>query len=122
MRTAAPVRVAPAAVPARRAAQTPHAPHASPRGRSLRTRVAPGVYEAQADPAQLLVLATTAGLGAFWWCGPPRDAPRGPATPPTSRSGTICYWLSRACAAARRRAREGARWAMACSGQGRHAL
>ena len=81
MRTAAPVRVAPAAVPARRAAQqTPHAPCASPRGRSLRTRVAPGVYEAQADPAQLLVLAATAGLGAFWWCGPLRDAPSGRAT------------------------------------------
>ena len=30
-------------------------------------RVANEVYEARVDPAQLAVLASAAGLGAYWW-------------------------------------------------------
>ena len=45
--------------------------HSQPRAPLRRAppplRVANEVYEARVDPAQLVVLASAAGLGAYWW-------------------------------------------------------
>ena len=44
---------------------------------------APVVYEAVVDPAQLVVIASTVGAGAFWWCV---AAERGLVHPELTRS------------------------------------
>jgi hypothetical protein len=58
---------APPSVATRRATRTP--PPLPPRRARTALRAAPEVFEAQGDPAQLVVLGATAALGAFWWCG-----------------------------------------------------